>query len=182
MFNAQLSCSWCTFFWHDIVYNIGSAHIARAHSMMFMTLSCGTTITIYSYPRSFYYTTFADLLDKHRFSLSNDSAYSQPQNEQLMILTCLVPHHFDVASPLTSFGMSWGLSTRYGSGANEYHESQFRTTQTLRPFAGNGADAKRLLARVQGMLGLARKDTSSGIVFIIFILCSVTITTQNYDT
>ncbi|KAG2059375.1 hypothetical protein BDR06DRAFT_724170 [Suillus hirtellus] len=48
--------------------------------------------------------------------------------------------------------------------------------------AGNGAGAKRLLAGVQGMLGLARKDTSSGIVFVIFILCSVTITTQNYDT
>ncbi|KAG1813016.1 hypothetical protein EV424DRAFT_1349139 [Suillus variegatus] len=41
---------------------------------------------------------------------------------------------FDVASLLTSFRTSWGLSTRYGLGANEYHECQFRTTKTLRPF------------------------------------------------
>ncbi|KAG1838417.1 hypothetical protein C8R48DRAFT_680103 [Suillus tomentosus] len=98
---------------------------------MFMTLSCGTTITIYSYPRSFYYTTFADLLDKHRFSLSND-----------------------LWNVMRAFYSLW-------IGRQRIPRKPFQNNTNSAAVAGNGADAKWLLAGVQGMLGLARKDTSS---------------------
>ncbi|KAG1874094.1 hypothetical protein C8R48DRAFT_759745 [Suillus tomentosus] len=39
------------------------------------------------------------------------------------------------------------------------------TNRNSAAVAGDDADARRLLARVQGMLGLAQKDTSSGIFF-----------------
>lgn len=175
--------------------------------------------------QSFYPTTFADLLDKHRFSPSNDvsllpwlcctpqrwihskqGAYNQPQNDcdmsratpvrffQSCCSDSLICYRlsFDVSSLLMIFRMSWGLSTCYVSGANKYHEHQFRPTgecntlfclpttlifssRNSAAVAGDDADAKRLLARVQGMLGLAQKDTSRGIVFILFILWSVLI-------
>jgi hypothetical protein len=48
----------------------------------------------------------------------------------------------------------------------------FPTSQYSETLLVEVADAKRLLTRVQGILELAREDTSRGVPFILLISCS----------